>query len=94
MTKTKTQSYEAMLDEKRAELAALPLQLPLWPDTRRAMPIEFVTASVFSAIQSQDTPYVKKLTTIVEWNGYVLKYKGRRLTQVHADVWQGVMEVA
>lgn len=91
---TGSQSLEEMLDAKRAELAAMPLQLKLWPDSKRAMPIEFVGASVFSAIQSQDTPYVKRLTPIVEWQGYRLNYKGRRLTQVHADVWQGVLEIA
>jgi hypothetical protein len=71
-----------------------PVQMPLWPPSERAMPNEFVAASVFSAMRTGDATFAKKLTLIGEWEGYRLHYKGRRLTQVHADVWMGVMEIA
>jgi hypothetical protein len=88
------EAIQRLTSEIQEALAKRPLQLPLWRDQQRVMPKEFIAASVFSAMQSQDTPYAKKLTLIGEWNGYQLRYKGRRLTQVHADVWQGVMEIA
>jgi len=31
---------------------------------------------------------------IANANGFRIKFKGKRLTQVHADVWQGIMHLA
>jgi hypothetical protein len=92
MTKTKT--LEELVAATGAMLAERPQQLPLWPPSERVMPNEFISASVFSALQRQDAKRFDKMTPIGEWNGYKLRYKGLRLTQVHADVWQGILEVA
>jgi hypothetical protein len=87
-------SIDQLATEVGAAIEARPQQLPLWPPTERVMPVEFIAASVFTAMQGQRTPHFKKMTVIGEWNGYQLRYKGRRLTQVHADVWQGILEIA
>src|SRR6187397_2417130 len=86
---------ESLIAEITATIESRPIQMPMpWAASERAMPTEFLAASVFSALKRGDAPDRRKLTLIGEWNGYRLHSKGRRLTQVHADVWYGVMEIA
>lgn len=59
------------------------------------MPTDFIGAALFSALnRSAKEPLVyNKVTELGRLNGYRLTFKGRVLTQVHADVWSGVIEL-
>jgi TrfA protein len=81
------QAAEAAAEEARV------YQLAFWPDDARAMPFDFVACALFTAIQDKDTTWVDG-EEIANANGYRITYKGKRLTQVHADVWQGIMHLA
>jgi hypothetical protein len=73
--------------------AAKIYQLAFWPDEKRAMPADFIACALFSGIQEKDAAYVDDLE-IANANDLRIVFKGRRLTQVHADVWQGIMHLA
>lgn len=73
--------------------AAKVYQLALWPDTKRAMPTEFVRSALFAAIQGKDATYLER-AEIANANDLSIFYTGHRLTQVHADVWEGIMHLA
>jgi TrfA protein len=73
--------------------AAKIYQLAFWPDEKRAMPADFIACALFSGIQEKDATYVDDLE-IANANDLSIVFKGRRLTQVHADVWQGIMHLA
>lgn len=63
-------------------------------DERRMMPTEFIGASLFSALNRSAKPiYLNKLTEIARLNSYRLVYRGRVLTQAHADVWMAIIEL-
>lgn len=68
-------------------------QLSFWPDEKRAMPANFIACALFAAIQEQDACYCENLE-IANANDLKIIFKGPRLTQVHADVWQGIMHLA
>lgn len=73
--------------------AAKVYQLAFWPDEKRAMPADFIACALFSGIQEKDATFVDDLE-IANANDLRIVFKGRRLTQVHADVWQGIMHLA
>lgn len=82
------------LDEHFAKQeAAKVYQLAFWPDEKRAMPADFIACALFSGIQEKDAAYVDSLE-VANANDLRIVFKGRRLTQVHADVWQGIMHLA
>jgi len=61
---------------------------------RMAMPIEFIGASLFSALNRSAKPvHHARMTEVSRMNGYRLFYKGRVLTQAHADVWLAIIEL-
>jgi len=68
-------------------------QLALWPETHRAMPTEFIRSALFAAIQGKDATYLERVE-IANANDLSIVYTGHRLTQVHADVWEGIMHLA
>lgn len=76
------------------EDSATVYQLALWKEEhKRAMPIDFIRSALFAAIQAKDATYLQR-AQIASANGYTIVYTGRRLTQVHADVWEGIMYLA
>jgi hypothetical protein len=85
--------------KKRNELQRLEqataqvVHLAQWPDCKRAMPCDFVACALFAAIQDKDSKYCDGLE-IANANGVRITFKGKRLTQVHADVWEGIMHLA
>jgi hypothetical protein len=59
-----------------------------------AMPIEFIGASLFSALNRSAKPvHYGRMTELSRMNGYRVIYKGRVLTQAHADVWLAIIEL-
>ncbi len=93
MQRTMKEREEKEEERKAHEEAAKVYQLPFWPDDRRAMPSDFLTSALFAAIHEKDAAYLPGVE-IANINGYRVTFKGRRLTQVHADVWQGIMHLA
>lgn len=68
-------------------------QLAFWPDDKRAMPGDFVACALFSCLQGKDSDYVER-QTLASINGLSVTFTGRRLTQVHADVWEAIMHLS
>jgi hypothetical protein len=68
-----------------------PIQLTLWPDDERAMPGDFIACALFTA--SKTTTYVTRCK-LASVHGLSVIFTGKRLTQVHADVWMGIMHLA
>lgn len=63
-------------------------------DDRRMMPTDFIGAALFSALNRSAKPiYLNKLTELARVDGYRLVYRGRVLTQAHADVWLAIIEL-
>jgi hypothetical protein len=91
------ETYERMqrtLAEREAqEEAEKVYQLALWPDDKRAMPSDFIACALFAGIQGKDAVYVEQ-ERLASINGLNVIFTGRRLTQVHADVWEGIMHLA
>ena len=75
--------------EQEAEDAKV-YQLAFWPDDERAMPGDFIACALFSA--SKRTQYVDG-ESLASVNGLTVIFTGKRLTQVHADVWMGIMHL-
>jgi hypothetical protein len=78
--------------EEAAEAATI-YQLAFWPDGKRAMPGDFIACALFSCLQGKDSEYVER-QTLASVNGLSVSFTGRRLTQVHADVWEAIMHLA
>jgi hypothetical protein len=78
-------------DQEEWREAATVYQLSLWPDHKRAMPTDFLVCALFAAIQEKDASYFNGVQ-IANANGFEITFRGKRLTQVHADVWQGKKE--
>jgi hypothetical protein len=118
----KTDRLARVLDVPTPDGKARVIQLPLWPDDKRAMPNEFIACALFAAIRGGSVDFTKKAQKggaesddeaethaemeagrqavrvvnleIANVHGIRILYTGTRLTQVHADVWQGIMQVA
>jgi TrfA protein len=82
-----------MTERVRQEEDAKVYQLALWSENRRAMPTELVRSALFAAIHGKDATYLEGVQ-IASANDLAITYTGQRLTQVHADVWEGVMHLA
>jgi hypothetical protein len=68
-------------------------QLTFWADDKRAMPTQFIASALFSVVQPKDAGYLDGVL-LASGQGLTINYKGKRLTQVHADVWQGIMHLS
>ena len=68
-------------------------QLAFWPDDKRAMPTEFIRSALFAGIQAKHATLIDG-EQIASVDGLSITYTGQRLTQVHADVWEGIMHLA
>jgi len=66
-------------------------QLAFWPEHERALPGDFIACALFTA--SKRTTHVTR-AELASINGLTVIFTGKRLTQVHADVWMGIMHLA
>lgn len=83
------EAMRAALEEARER--ARVYQLAFWPDHERAMPGDFIACALFTA--SRATAFVTR-SQLASINGLSVLFTGKRLTQVHADVWMGIMHLA
>ena len=97
MSQEPTDPFATKIEAIAAEaMAALeerepPIQLGFWPDDERAMPGDFIACALFTA--SKATEHVTR-GQIASVHGMTVIFTGKRLTQVHADVWMGIMHLA
>jgi TrfA protein len=81
----------AVISKREQEIEdAKVYQLAFWPNDERAMPGDFIACALFSA--SKRTQYVDG-ESLASVNGLTVIFTGKRLTQVHADVWMGIMHL-
>ena len=85
--------FQAVLDRHQKYEASKQYQLPLWPDPERGVPNEFSRSALFAAIQATDKRYLDN-EEVASQGGFTITYTGRRLNQIHLDVFEGVMHLA
>jgi hypothetical protein len=84
--------------QARADSAALEAQhakvyqLAFWPDHQRAMPMDFLACALFAAVHPKDARNLRgaELACI---DGYRVTFTGKMLTQVHADIVMGALQL-
>jgi hypothetical protein len=84
--------------KQRAERAPLPgsplptnvVQLPLWPETVRAVPNPFLRSALFGAIRKGRRCFVKG-ERLAALDGIEIHYTGERLDQGDLDVYESVL---
>ena len=89
--------YQTAEEKKRQLIAqqredAKVYQLALWPDEKGAMPTDFIACALFAGVHARTAQNVRG-EQIANVNGYTVKFTGRRLTQVHADICMGVFQL-
>lgn len=85
---------ETLAAKDAAKEAAKVYQLALWNDDQRAMPAHFLACALFAGVLNKHATDHLKSAEVLNANGLSITYTGQRLTQVHADVWQGIMHRA
>jgi hypothetical protein len=67
-------------------------QLAFWPDHQRAMPMDFLACALFAAVHPKDARNLRgaELACI---DGYRVTFTGKMLTQVHADIVMGALQL-
>lgn len=93
LTDTAARIQRTLQEREAKEEAARIYRLPLWPNDKRAMPTDFLTSALFAAIHPKDATYLEDVE-LANINGFRVTFRGRRLTQVDVDVWQGIMHLA
>jgi hypothetical protein len=84
--------FQGAWQRAQADLAkqqAKGYQFPLWPDPARGVPNEFSRSALFAAIQATDKRYLDN-EEIASQAGVTITYTGRRLNQIHLDVFEGI----
>jgi hypothetical protein len=85
--KTAAALTKAMVAEPVAPAAA---QLPIWPETVRAVPNGFLRSALFGAIARGRRRYING-EDLAAIDGVTIRYKGERLDQGDLDVWESVL---
>ncbi|MFC3863850.1 plasmid replication initiator TrfA [Alcaligenes aquatilis] len=69
------------------------VQLPLWPESARAIPNSFLRSALFSVgAKNEERQYING-EDFTALNGIKIRYKGERLDQDDLDVWQHVVQI-
>ena len=82
---------QADLDALETQRAKV-YQLAFWPDHQRAMPMDFLACALFAAVHPKDARNLRgaELACI---DGYRVTFTGKMLTQVHADIVMGALQL-
>lgn len=67
-------------------------QLPLWPDSVRAVPNALLRGALFSISNVRDI--VRKRTLLASVKGIEIRFKGERLNQTDLDTWETIIHLA
>src|SRR3954463_15173058 len=86
------ESVAHLREREEQEQVAKIYQLAFWPDHQRAMPTDFLACALFAAVHMKDTRTLRgeELACI---NGYRVTFTGKMLTQVHADIVMGALQL-
>jgi len=85
--------FQAVLERHQKYEGTKVYQFPLWPEPERGVPNEFSRSALFAAIQATDARYLDN-EQIASQEGFSITYTGRRLNQIHLDVFEGIMHLA
>ena len=85
--------FQAVLERHQKYERTKILQFPLWPEPERGVPNEFSRSALFAAVQATDKRYLDN-EQIASQDGFTITYTGRRLNQIHLDVFEGIMHLA
>src|SRR5262249_7233987 len=69
------------------------IQLPLWPEPKRAVPNDILRSALFAAIQGKGRTYVKQ-RLVASYDGVQIRYTGEQLDQSDLDVWEQALHLA
>lgn len=70
------------------------IQLPLWPEAKRAAPNAVLRAALFAAIQGKGRGWMRRATLIATQGGVTIRYTGEQLDQADLDVWEQALHLA
>ena len=87
------QEEQAQKPESEKKASAKVIQLPLWPEPKRAVPNDILRSALFAAIQGKGREYTKQ-RLIAAYDGVQIKYTGEQLDQSDLDVWEQVLHLA
>lgn len=76
--------------EKTRQSVPAAAQLPLWPESVRAVPNGFLRSALFGAIAKGRRRYING-EDLAAVDGVTIRYKGERLDQGDLDVWESVL---
>lgn len=69
------------------------VQMPLWPESARAIPNSFLRSALFSVgAKNEERQYING-EDFTALDGIKIRYKGERLDQDDLDVWQHVVQI-
>lgn len=98
-TKTSEEWLQERVQQAKEELArqssnddASATQLPLWPDSVRAVPNALLRGALFSISNVRDV--VRKRTLLASVKGIEIRFKGERLNQTDLDTWETIIHLA
>ena len=86
-------TIERIMERARQREAAMPIQLPLWPEPKRGTPNSFIRSALFAAIQSKDRVFLKE-ATLASQRGISVKFTGEQLNQEDLSVWETLAHLA
>ncbi len=86
-------TIERIMEKARQREAAMPIQLPLWPEPKRGTPNSFIRSALFAAIQSKDRVFLKE-ATLASQRGISVKFTGEQLNQEDLSVWETLAHLA
>lgn len=78
--------------EPTEKLPAKIIQFPLWPESKRGVPNDFLRSALFAAIEGKSREYMER-QDIASWEGVSLRYTGKQLDQSDRDVWEQVIHL-
>ena len=97
-TKNSQEWLKARVEKAKEALAlqatsqeALPAQLPLWPNSVRAVPNALLRGALFSISNVREV--VKKRTLLASVKGIEVRFKGERLNQTDLDTWETIIHM-
>lgn len=82
---------EANIQKREAERA---YQLEMWPDKDLAVPNELSRSALFAAIDPRKKREYRRNEFVAAQGPYSIHYTGPQLDQSHADVFQGILQLA
>lgn len=88
----KLTSSRKAASKPKAKAASTQLNLPLWPESVRAIPNAVLRGALFNVAKVRAT--CTSLTLLTSVSGVEIRFKGERLNQTDLDVWEQLLHLA